>query len=206
MQARASSLNLSQKVWPSVSLTSSPAAWLARQAALAIGASLLIALTAHVQFRLPFTPVPITGQTFGVLLTGALLGPRLGASAVLLYLLEGSLGLPVYASAAGAASYGYLAGFIPSVIMVGWLAERGWDRKPLTTALMMGYGSLVTYSFGALWLSHFVGGFGNALMLGVLPFLIGDIVKSALAAALLPLGWHLLGSRPKGFRSDSDAS
>ncbi len=157
----------------------------------------MIGVTAHAQIRLPFTPVPITGQTFGVLLTGALLGPRLGAATVLLYLLEGGLGLPVYSSSASVSSYGYLAGFVFSAAVVGWLAERGWDRKPMTTALMMACGSVVTYACGAAWLSRFVGGIGPALALGVAPFLIGDVVKSGMAAALLPAGWHLLGLRNK---------
>ncbi len=197
MTDRALSPTVSQILWPQASPARSPALWLARSVVLAVAFSLMIGLTAHAQLHLPFTPVPITGQTFGVLLTGALLGPRLGAATVLLYLLEGSLGLPVYASAAGAASYGYLAGFVVSAAVVGWLAERGWDRKPLTTALMMACGSAVTYACGVAWLSRFVGSVGHALLLGVAPFLIGDALKCALAAALLPVGWHLLGSRLK---------
>ena len=196
MTARSLSPTLSQTIWPQVSASRAPTLWLARNAALAVGFSLIIGLTAHAQFLIPGTPVPVTGQTFGVLLTGALLGPRLGVAAVLLYLLEGSLGLPVYSSAASVSSYGYLAGFVLSAGIVGWLAEQGWDRKPLTTALMMACGSLATYACGATWLSRFVG-VHNALWYGVALFLVGDAVKAALAAALLPMGWRLLGARLK---------
>ncbi len=187
------SLTFSQVVWPSQTINVAPAKWLARNVALMIGFSALIALTAHFQIRLGFTPVPITGQTFGVLLTGALLGPRLGMATLALYLAEGMLGLPAFASKGTIASYGYLLGYIPAAGIVGYLAERGWDRKPLTSALMMAAGSVIIYVAGVTWLQHFVGGFGKAILLGVLPFLPGDIIKSGLATALLPLGWKWLG-------------
>jgi biotin transport system substrate-specific component len=192
------SLTLSKSVWPAYSRDASPVKWAARNVALAVVFSALIGLCAHVQFKLGFTPVPITGQTFGVLLTAALLGPRLGVATLLLYVGEGCLGLPVFASIGSIASCGYLAGFVLAAGAVGALAERGWDRKPLTTAAMMACGSALIYACGVVWLARYVGGYGHAIYLGVLPFLIGDVVKAAAASALLPIGWQLVGksSRP----------
>ena len=137
-------------------------------------ASLLIAAAAQVAIPLPFTPVPLTGQTFGVLLTGMALGSRRGALAVALYVLEGAVGLPFFAGgAAGLAKLlgptgGYLFAFPIAAFVAGLLAERGWDRKPLTTVLGMLLASLTIFIFGALWLSRFVGGIVPAVVQGVL--------------------------------------
>src|ERR687883_1533450 len=100
-----------------------------RDFGLILAFSLFTGLMAHIAIPLPFTPVPITGQTFAVLLTGALLGSRLGAAAMLAYLAEGFAGLPVFAPQGGPLTYGYLAGFVAGAFVVGWLAERGWDRN-----------------------------------------------------------------------------
>ncbi len=170
-------------------------------AALVLGASLVIALSAQVAIQLPFSPVPITGQTMAVLLVGALLGSRRGALAVLAYIAEGLAGLPVFAGgAAGLARLfgptgGYLVGFVAAAFLVGWLAERGWDRRFGTTLAAMTLGNLVIYGVGAVWLAVFVGGLSRAWSLGVLPFLPGDAIKIILAAVLLPGGWKLLGMR-----------
>jgi biotin transport system substrate-specific component len=170
-------------------------------AALVLGASLVIALSAQVAIQLPFSPVPITGQTMAVLLVGALLGSRRGALAVLAYIAEGLAGLPVFAGgAAGLARLfgptgGYLVGFVAAAFLVGWLAERGWDRRFGTTLAAMTLGNLVIYGVGAVWLAVFVGGLSRAWSLGVLPFLPGDALKIVLAAVLLPGGWKLLGTR-----------
>ena len=195
---------LAQVVWPRPA--SRPAAALTRDAALILTFSLLTALCAQVTIPLPV--VPITGQTFGVLLAGALLGPRLGALAMLAYLAEGLSGLPVFAQAHSAwmpgtlpgvptivgLSAGYLWSYPFAAALVGWLAERGWDRKPATTFCAMLLGSLVVFAFGAAWLGHFpLIGAGRAFTVGVLPFLPGDAVKAMLAAGLLPLGWKALG-------------
>lgn len=184
---------LAQAVWPRPAHAPSRA-W-TRDIVLVVVFSLLNALCAQIAFPLPGTPVPVTGQTFGVLLTGALLGPRLGAAALLLYLAEGACGLPVFAATgAGQFTLGYLAAFPLAAGLVGWLAARGWDRRPLTMLLAMALGSLVIYTCGAGWLAHFVGA-SHALALGVLPYLPGDILKALLAAGLLPLGWKLLGAK-----------
>ncbi len=176
----------------------------ARSFALVVGFSLLTALAAQVVIPLPWTPVPVTGQTFAVLLTGALLGSRLGALAMLAYLAEGAVGLPFFRGGAAGLSHfagataGYLFAFPVAAFVTGALAERGWDRRFLTAAAAMFIGSLAILAGGWLWLTLFFRTPGAAFNLGVAPFLIGDVVKIALAAAALPAGWTLLrrtGSR-----------
>ncbi len=165
---------------------------------LVIGASCVIALAAQLAIRLPFTPVPITGQTLALLLLAAALGRVRAAAAALCYLAEGAAGLPVFAGGSAGAHVlagptgGYLAGFVPAAWLVGALAERGFDRHPATTAIAMFLGNAVVLVCGAAWLAVFVGP-ERAVMLGVVPFLIGDVVKAAFAAALLPLSWRALG-------------
>jgi biotin transport system substrate-specific component len=177
-----------------------PAATLARQwiperslisdAGLVVGFSLFTGLMAHIAIPLPFTPVPITGQTFAVLLCGALLGARLGTAAMLAYIVEGAIGLPVFALAPGLASYGYLAGFVAAAFLVGWLADRGWTRDLQHTIGAMLLGEAAIYAFGLAWLARFVPA-SQLLALGLFPFLIGDAIKLAMAAAVLPAGWRL---------------
>ena len=194
-------ITLAQTLWPSHAGTrpSLSADW-GRDAFLALAFSLLTALSAQAAVPLPFSPVPLTGQTFGVLLTGALLGPRLGFLAMLLYLAEGGVGLPFFAGGAGGASRllgptgGYLLSYPLAAAFVGGLASRGWDRRPLTMLAAMLLGSLVIFALGAAQLSHFVGT-KNAVGMGVLPFLPGDAVKALLAAGLLPLGWKWIGRK-----------
>ena len=177
-------------VWPRPAI--------ARELALVLGGSLLIALAAQIRIVLPFSPVPVTGQTFAVLLLGALYGSRRGAATVATYITLGVLGLPVFAGgAAGLARFlgptaGYLTGFVVAAFMVGLLSERGWDRKPWTTAASMIIGNVVIYIVGITWLSRFIG-WGAVLSSGVLPFLAGDALKIALATVLLPIGWRLIG-------------
>ena len=195
------SSTMAQAVWPRRA-DGRTADW-GRDAFLALAFSLLTALSAQAVIPLPFTPVPITGQTFTVLLTGALLGPRLGAMTLTLYLLEGGLGLPFFAhGAAGAARLsgptgGYLLSYPFAAALVGWLATRGWDRRPLTMLAAMLLGSVVVFALGAGWLSHFIGP-AHAFTGGVLPFLPGDLVKALLAAGLVPLGWKWIGAKRRG--------
>lgn len=169
-------------------------------ATLVIAGSLLVALLAQFAVPLPFSPVPVTGQTLAVLMVGMLLGSRRGSLALLTYLAEGAMGLPVLAGgAAGLARLtgptgGYLIGFVAAASLVGWLAERGWDRRPGTTLLAMLLGNAVIYVCGLPWLAHFVG-VERVLSLGLLPFLPGDLGKALLAMALLPWGWQLLDRR-----------
>jgi biotin transport system substrate-specific component len=172
---------------------------LAYQVALVVAGSLLVAAMAQVAIPLPFTPVPLTGQTYAVLLVGAVLGSRRGSLALLLYLLEGGLGLPFLAGGTsgwpiGRPTGGYLVGFVSAAFLVGWLAERGWDRRLVTAAAAMAVGQLAIYALGLAWLAVYVGA-DRVIPLGFLPFLPGDVLKLLLAAATLPLGWEVLGRR-----------
>jgi biotin transport system substrate-specific component len=163
-------------------------------------ASLFVAVCAQVEIRLPFTPVPISGGTLGVLYAGALLGSRRGAAAVALYLLEGAAGLPVFSG--GAAGFlhlagptgGYLAGFPLGAYAAGLLAERGWDRTPARAFATMLIGSVPILALGLLGLARFLPMRAVAAA-GLWPFLPGDLVKAALSAGLLPLGWKIVGRR-----------
>jgi biotin transport system substrate-specific component len=157
--------------------------------------SAFVGLTAQVE--IPLLPVPLTLQTLGVLFTGAVLGGRRGALALLLYVAEGAVGLPVFASGASGAAYmlgptgGYLIGFVFAAGVVGLLAERGWDRRLVWTMLAMAVGNLVIYAFGVAWLALVLGDLWNALIQGMLIFIPGDLIKLAIAALALPGGWAL---------------
>ena len=164
--------------------------------ALIIGGSLVIALSARVAIG---WPVPVTGQTFAVLMIAALLGCRRGCFAVLAYITEGAAGLPVFASGGSGIAWllgptgGYLVGFIAAACIVGLLAEKGWDRRIGTTVLAMVFGNIAIYAFGLLWLCCLMGVNRTVLTAGLYPFIVGDLLKIALAAILLPSGWKLLG-------------
>ena len=144
-------------------------------------------------------PVPITGQTFAVLLAGALLGSRRGALSQLTYLAIGATGIPYWFALGGPPGIarlvgptgGYLVGFVAAAFVVGWLAERGWDRRVWMAIPAMLGGSIVIYIFGLSWLSHFVPG-DAVLQAGLYPFVIGDLIKVVAAALILPSGWMLL--------------
>jgi len=144
-------------------------------------------------------PVPITGQTFAVLLAGALLGSRRGALSQLTYLAVGATGIPYWFALGGPPGIarlvgptgGYLVGFVAAAFVVGWLAERGWDRRVWMAIPAMLGGSIVIYIFGLSWLSHFVPG-DAVLQAGLYPFVIGDLIKVVAAALILPSGWMLL--------------
>ena len=171
-----------------------------RQVGLVIGFSLLTALAA--QIVIPVGPIPITGQTFAVLLTGALLGSRLGAITMVVYLLEGVSGLPFFNGASGGFWHlmgptgGYLVAFPAAAFITGAFAEHEWDRRFLTAAAAMAIGSVVIMLAGWLWFS-LVMRTSPALTLfdSVLKFVPGDIIKICLAAAVLPSGWWLLKSK-----------
>lgn len=155
-------------------------------------------VAALAQVRIPLQPVPITGQTLAVLLVGMALGSRRGPLAVLVYLGMSAAGLPFFTGAQSGLAYmagptgGYLLGFLPAAWLVGWLAERGWDRSLPLTLAAMALGNLVIYLFGISWLQTLVGGWQQALTLGLYPFLIGDTIKALLAALLLPAAWKLV--------------
>ncbi len=163
-----------------------------------LAASLVIAVCAQIAVSIPFSPVPVTAQTFAVLIIGALLGAKRGSLAVLAYIGQGAAGLPVFAMARSGIGVlvgptgGYLVGFIAAAFITGFLAQRGFDRKPATTVGAMLLGNCVIYAFGIFWLACLVGFKPTVFAVGLYPFIVGDIVKIALAAALLPAGWKLL--------------
>jgi biotin transport system substrate-specific component len=175
------------------------AGWL-RELVLITTGVLLLAALAQVEIVLPFTPVPITGQTFGVLLIGAAYGSKRGAATMLAYIAAGALGLPFFSGGGSGlriltgATAGYLAGFVIAGYVIGLLSERGLERSVRTSLIPFLAGTLIIYVFGVAWLSHIVGGPAKAVSLGVLPFLIGDGIKLAAASLVLPAAWRLLGA------------
>jgi biotin transport system substrate-specific component len=168
-----------------------------RSAGLVIVFSLFIAACA--QFAIHIGPIPITGQTFAVLLTGMLLGSRLGAAAVIAYLIEGAIGLPFFAGGgAGLVRFlgptaGYLVAFPAAAFIVGAFAEHGWDKRYPTAVAAMAIGSAIIFLGGWAWFTILTNTSPvAAFKLAVLPFLLGDVIKIALGAAVLPTGWALL--------------
>lgn len=164
---------------------------------LIIAGSLLIGFSAQLKMLLPFSPVPVTGQTFAVLMIGALFGPRRGCLSVIVYIIQGLMGLPVFALGAGPAvlagpTGGYLLGFIPAVYITGSLAQSGWDRRIGTTILAMLMGNAAIYACGLGRLVFLMGFTKAVLVAGLYPFILGDILKTLLAAAVLPAGWKFL--------------
>jgi biotin transport system substrate-specific component len=176
-----------------------PRSGLLVDALLVLGGAAFVGLAAQISFKLGFTPVPITGQTFAVLLVGASLGTVLGTASLLLYLLLGIVGVPLYADHShgwgvfSGASGGYIVGFVLAAALTGRLAERGWDRRFTSSVTLMLTGSVVIYACGAVWLHHSLGSSWNTTLVdGVYPFVPGDIVKLYLAAAALPTAWRLV--------------
>ena len=166
---------------------------LLRNIVLVLAGTALLAISAKVQ--VPSYPVPMTMQTFAVLVIGMAYGWRLGGLTVLAYLAEGAVGLPVFSAGGGLAYFagptgGYLVGFLVSAIVVGALASLKWDRNVFTTLLAMTIGTAIIFGFGAAWLSVLAGP-EVAIAQGVMPFLIGAVIKIALAAAVLPAAWRL---------------
>jgi biotin transport system substrate-specific component len=173
-----------------------------RAVVLTIGGALFTAALAQVTFVLPWTPVPVTGQTFAVLLVAATLGMRLGIASQALYVVLGAVGLPFYAGAEGGwqaatgSTAGYLVGFVAAAALVGALAERRQDRSPLTALPAALAGTAVIYLCGATWLAHSLDvSADRAIELGVTPFLLGDAAKILVAGLALPAAWRLVGER-----------
>ena len=213
MQAAAQRANLADVILPGSGLL--------RDAALVVGFAALVALFAQIAVKLPFTPVPITGQTLAVLLTGGALGANRGAASLALYAVVGSVGLPIFAPSLGdgvvfhflfpwegtsaavwnIASGGYIVGFVAAAWIVGRLAERGWDRNwRVLLALLAGNAAL--YVPGLLWLGYWAVDQGwtsgasvvpNTLEWGLWPFVAGDLAKLYLASVALPGAWALVG-------------
>lgn len=173
-------------------------------ALLMVGFAVLTALAAQVRFHIPGTPVPVTGQTFAVLLAGAALGSRAGAGSQLIYWLMGAIGLPVFAQQSGGwdaatgATFGYLFGFIVAAWAVGALAERGRDRTVRTAIPAFLGGNLIIYAFGVPWLMYSVPSITSiesAIAIGFMPFIAFDIAKIILAGVALPTAWKTTGTK-----------
>jgi biotin transport system substrate-specific component len=171
--------------------------WL-RDVILIVLGALFVAALAQVKIPLPFTPVPLTGQTFGVLLVGATLGSKRGAASMALYIALGALGLPVFAGGASGLAYlsgatlGYLVGFVVAAYVIGLLAERGLERSVRTSLIPFLIGTIIIYTCGVAWLTILLGSFSKAVAAGLLPFLVGDTIKLVAAALVLPCAWKLV--------------
>ena len=174
-----------------------------RHVALIVLGALLIYLTARIVFPVPGSPVPVTGQTFGVLLVGGALGFRRGVASVALYVLIGLIGLPFFAEGKGGvnvilgASGGYIVGFVLAAAIVGRLAELGWDRRIIGAIGAMIVGEIAIYLIGVPWLmavAHL--DLATGIAKGLTPFIVGDAIKLLLAAAAFPAAWWVVGRRP----------
>jgi biotin transport system substrate-specific component len=171
--------------------------------ALILGGAVLTAVAA--QIAIPMWPVPITGQTFAVLLVGAVLGASRAAVSMIAYFSMGAIGLPVFTGAVAGVSFGttfgYQVGFIAAAAVVGWLAQLNWQRKVSGVLASFLIGNGVIYLFGLPWLAFALANLGmtsnatSVLAAGLIPFLLGDAIKMALAAAVLPIAWKYLGSK-----------
>lgn len=175
---------------------------IARNITLAVIGSLALMVSAKIQ--VPFYPVPMTMQTFAVLVIGMAFGWRLGAATVALYLFEGAMGFPVFAGTPEkgigfaymlGTTGGYLLGFLISAAVVGWLAEKGWDRNVWTTLAAMTIGTAIILSLGNLWLGAVIGWDKPVLQAGLYPFLPAAAFKIGLAALVLPAAWKLVSRK-----------
>lgn len=168
--------------------------------AVVLGAIGVALLTLSAKAKIVIGPVPVTMQTLVVLLMAAAYGWRQAAGTIVAYFAVGLAGYPVFAGEIAGPAYfigtsaGYLLAFLPAVILVGWLAERGWDKSVVTTVVAMVLGNLVIYAIGASWLSTMIG-VQKAWIFGVVPFLAGDAIKIGVAALALPAASHLLSRR-----------
>ena len=164
-----------------------------RNVALVVGGAAFVGISAQIAIPLPFTPVPLTLQTFAVLLTAAALGSMRGVAAMALYAVAGAAGLPWFAEASSgysAPSFGYIVGFIAAAFVVGRIAEHGATRSVVRTAGLMIVGSVIIYAVGLVWLKNSLdASWSDAIAWGLTPFLIGDAIKIAAAAGLLPATW-----------------
>ncbi|MCK0120792.1 MAG: biotin transporter BioY [Yoonia sp.] len=175
----------------------------AKQAIMVILGVAVLALTAKMQFFIPGNPVPVTLTTFAVLTIGAGYGARLGALTIAGYLALGAMGLDVFAGSSAekaglvymmGGTGGYLVGYMLAALALGVAARKGWDRNVVTMGLAMLVGSALIYIPGLLWLHQFASGWEQTLAWGITPFLIGDALKLALAALIVPALWKLIGN------------
>jgi biotin transport system substrate-specific component len=173
------------------------AGWL-RDVTLIVLGALFVAVLAQVKIPLLFTPVPLTGQTFAVLIVSATLGSKRGAASMVLYIALGALGLPVFAGGAAGMAYlsgatlGYLVGFVIAAYIMGLLAERGLERSVRTSLVPFLVGTVIIYVCGVAWLTILLGNLREALAAGLLPFLAGDAIKLVAASLALPAAWKFV--------------
>ena len=183
--------------------------WPVEERAQRLGRDLVLALlgaailTVSAKVQLPMYPVPMTLQTYVVMVIAMAYGWQLGTATVGLYLLQGAIGLPVFAAGGGFAYFlgptgGYLIGFLVATLAMGWLAERGWDRRLWLVVPAVALGTLLIFTLGVAWLSVPLGSFERAVEAGLMPFLPGAAAKLVLAAATVPAAWHFV----KRFRED----
>ena len=172
-----------------------------RDLVLILSAAAFVGAAAQFSIPVPGSPVPVTGSTFAVLLSGAALGWQRGLAAMVLFMAAGSAGVPWFAnggSGFGGPAFGYIIGYVLAAGAVGFLAQRGFDRTPSRTIAAMLLGTLIIYAIGVPWLMDNTGGsFVDTLDIGVRPFLLGDLLKVLLAAALLPAAWKLVQRRSR---------
>jgi biotin transport system substrate-specific component len=179
-----------------------PSGGLVRDITLVVGGSLFVALLAQISIPLPFTVVPITGQTLAVALTAAFLGSKRGTLALLTYLAEGAAGLPFWAGGAGGwlkligPTGGYLIGFVVAAFLVGFLCEKGWDRHVISAALAFLLGDAIVFVFGLLGLARFVAP-NQVFAQGLFPFIPGDLIKITLAALVITGTWKVVEKRKR---------
>lgn len=175
---------------------------LLNDAALILSGAVLTAYAA--QLVIPMWPVPVTAQTFAVLLVGSVLGATRGAISLLAYFSMGAAGFPVFSAATSLSfgpTFGYLIGFVAAAAVLGWLSERGWHRSVAGVIGSFAIANAVIYLFGLPWLALVLGNLGAAndiasvATAGLVPFIVGDVLKMVLAAAVLPLAWKLLGKK-----------
>ena len=168
---------------------------LAKDIVLVLSSAILTGISAKLKIEIGV--VPITMQTFTVLLSGAILGSKRGVASQLTYLLMGLAGVSWFSRGGGiqyilSPTFGYIIGFVFAAYFVGWLCEKGFDRKIKTAILAMLFGNILIYISGLFWLARFVG-FGKVLSIGFYPFIIGDLLKILLAGLVLPMGWKTIG-------------
>ena len=180
---------------PTLLNTLAPGNSLIRTAGFAIAGSLLLALSAKAQ--VPFWPVPMTMQSLVIMMLGMAYGSRLAVATVLLYLAEGLAGLPVFAGTGAGFAYmtgptaGYLVGFVAAAGLIGWLAERGWDRSPVKALIAMSVGHVLLFVPGVAWLAVLFGT-EKAIAVGLTPFIAASLLKTALGAALMHASWMVV--------------
>jgi len=198
MKTSSAILPLSDEIWPAAG----NALWVKR-AILVIAGIALLTVAAKIKFPVWPSPVPVTLGTFAVLTIGAAYGPRMGLTTILGYMLIGALGFDVFANSSAEANGwtymtgstgGYLVGFVLATLALGFAATRGWDRNVFSMAGMLLVGNILIYVPGILWLAHLYTWEKPILEWGLTPFLIGDALKLALAALLIPAVWKLVGT------------